>query len=425
MGVLMRVTLQQNSRYRFGYSIVIYIVASLFLFFEMGVQVSPSVMAVDLMQDLHLSAFGLGLMSGCYFYTYTLMQIPSGIVLDKFNPRYVISLSILTCAIGTFILSLAHGVYVAAFARLFMGLGSAFAFVSVLVVTADLFPNRYFATITGFTQALAALGAMSGQLPVSLLVKQVGWRVALQSLAIMGVILAVLVWLLITYQRQSNSAQEKQVTPPENTVKQVNTILRNRQTWYLAGYACLLWAPMSGFASLWGVPYLTKVDHLTTATAALVCSAMWLGLAVGSPLLGWLSTYLQQRKLPLYLSALIGSIAFFVLLGFSLTPVETGIVLFIAGAACAGQALSFTLVKEINQPSSKAKAIAINNMAVVISGAFFQPLVGKIIDATSAKSPILAQKYGAYTMLLAYVISCVLAMTVIKDSLSGKSLSDV
>ena len=181
--------------------IMMYIAVSLFLFFEMALQVSPSVMSFQLMKDLSIGSFGLGLMSGCYFYTYTAMQIPSGILLDRFNPRIIITIAILVCSCGALVFSFAPNIFVASAARMLMGIGSAFAFVSVLVVTADLFQSKYFATLTGVTQALAALGAMSGQLPISHLVNFLGWRSTLLSFSITGLILAVIIFIFLRYQK--------------------------------------------------------------------------------------------------------------------------------------------------------------------------------------------------------------------------------
>ena len=81
-------------------ALLLYSLVSMFLVFEMGVQVSPSVMASNLMHDLNLSAYALGIMSGVYFYTYTLMQIPSGLLFDRFKPKIIIVCAITICSSG-------------------------------------------------------------------------------------------------------------------------------------------------------------------------------------------------------------------------------------------------------------------------------------------------------------------------------------
>lgn len=360
-------------------AILSYLIVAMYLFFEMGVQVSPSVMTSQLQESLSLGAFGLGLMSGFYFYSYAAMQIPAGLLFDRFNPRHVITSAILVCALGCLCFGLSTNVYLGSLSRVLMGFGSAFAFVAVLVVTADLFPNKYFAFITGVTQMLAALGAMSGQMPLSYAVSSLGWRETMFMLATIGVILAVVVWTVLNYKKDILNRHVDCDT--SSVVKRLGKIVKNRQTWYLALYACLLWAPMSGFASLWGVPFLQSVYGLSKHTAALVCSLMWLGLAVASPFLGWISTASRSRKVPLSVSSFVGAVAFGMLLAWHFESIfVVGILVFLAGTACAGQALSFTVVKEINENRQRATAIAFNNMANVISGALFQPILGRLLD---------------------------------------------
>jgi MFS family permease len=399
-------------------AVLLYCIVSFFLFFEMAVQVSPAVMSSQLMHDLNIGAFGLGLMSSMYFYTYTAMQMPSGLLFDKYNPRMVIVVSILVCTVGTLLFSMAHTIYSGSIARLLMGLGSAFAFVAVLVVTADLFKSKYFATMTGITQMLAAFGAMAGQMPISALLMRIGWRHTLLVLVAIGFILAITVWKLLKYERSAYTIhQTNQGVSIKTNLKK---IIACPQTWLIALYACLLWTPMSSFASLWGVPFLMTIDHVEQTTAAFLCSLMWLGLAIASPLLGMLSTVLEKRVIPLSLSAFIGIISFGALLEFHLPVTCLGILLFLSGAACAGQALSFTVVKENNSHSVKATAIAFNNMAVVISGALFQPLIGKLIETgQSHLSGIYYHaahfKQGLIIVLFSYIIAFLVALFFIRE----------
>jgi MFS family permease len=398
-------------------AVLIYLIASLFLVFEMGVQVSPSVMAPDLMHDLHLGAFTLGLMSGFYFYTYTFMQVPSGLLLDRHKPKAIITISILICATGSLVFGLASNYYWGCLARLLTGFGSAFAFVSVLVVASDLFHEKTFALLTGITQMLAAFGAMLGQIPVSLLVDHLGWRPTMFLLSGIGFILALAAWLLINYEKAPKNFA-CQFSSNLSVKKSLKLILVNPQNWFIALYACLLWAPMSGFASLWGVPFLVKADGLTTTSAAFYCSFMWLGLAIISPLLGAFSALINSKWFALVFSSLIGTMAFGFILKMSISGWQLGVCLFLAGGACAGQALSFAVVQENNSPSVKATAIAFNNMAVVISGAIFQPLIGNLISSneTSFTHDYSLSNYqrGMWVIFIAYLASLIIAGFFIK-----------
>ncbi len=397
-------------------AVLIYIMVALFLVFEMAVQVSPSVMAASLMRDLNMSVLALGIMSGVYFYTYTAMQIPSGLLFDRFNAKLIIFSALMICSIGAVTFIFASNFFLGCLARLLMGFGSAFAFVSVLSVAADLFDKKKFALITGITQALAALGAMAGQYPVSFAVTHFGWRTTMFLLALFGFVLALVILKYLNYKKvtvKTVIAANSSVTT--NIINDIKVIIKNKQTWFVAFYACLLWAPMSGFASLWGVPFFMHINHFSLSHAAFAISLMWLGLAFGSTALGVLANYFDKRVIFLWISAAMGAIAFFMILKAQLLGFWLYITLFFAGAACAGQALSFAVVRHNNDYSVKSTAIAFNNMAVVISGAVFQPVMGGLIQFFQHQGQQQAYREGCYIIFAAYFVAVVLAVFFIRE----------
>jgi predicted MFS family arabinose efflux permease len=253
---------------------------------------------------------------------------------------------------------------------------------------------------------------MSGQLPISLLVQRIGWQSTLITLSILGLILAFLILNWINYKKpKAHHSDAADLTSTGGTL----SIIKSSQTWFIALYALLMWAPMSGFASLWGVTFLEKYDGLSSSSAAFLCSLMWLGLAACSPALGYISTRFKNRKLPLVFSALVGSTAFALLVSVKLPSIILAILLLVAGAACAGQALSFSVVKENNPDGVAATAIAFNNMAVVISGAIFQPAIGWILQHFHGDE-IYSLKLGVSLILAAYLLSTMISMLFVKES---------
>lgn len=385
-------------------SIFIFAILSLFLMFEMAIQVSPSVMASDLMRSLNMSAFSLGIMSSIYFYSYTAMQIPSGLLFDRFNAKIIISCAVIICSVGAILFGSITHFYLGCLARLLMGVGSAFAFVSVLVMASRLFDAKWFSLLTGITQALAALGAMCGQLPIRVLINAIGWRESLYFLGIFGILLSLIIFCVMHHQHEKNNKIPISYNQTLDTKSSLKLMMTNPQTWIIAGYACLLWAPMSAFASLWGVPFLEKFDGLSANHAAFYCSLMWLGLAFGSPVLGMFSTVICNKITPLKLSAFLGIVSFYFTLYFHLSGLLLGLSLFFSGAACAGQALSFGLVKDNNVEKVRGTAIAFNNMAVVFSGVIFQPLVGYLLKTVDVHS-VLNFQCSLSVILCAYIIS--------------------
>lgn len=358
-------------------SIFIFILFAGFLAYEMAIQVSPGVITQQLMQDLHIDAWGLGLMAGCYYYTYTLMQVPAGLLLDRYPLAKVMVFPIIICALGAILFGYSNSMLQASIARMLMGIGSAFAFIAVLVAAADVFPAKHFALLAGVTQLLAAMGAMVGGWPLVPFFKVVGWHSGMIYLGLLGLLLVLVITFWGRYPNPNRLTTQKKVS----LFHSLRVVFSNRQTWYIAIYACLLWAPMAAFASLWGVAYLQEAYHLTNSAAAALNSLLWIGIALGSPLLGWWSDRIGRRKLPLACAAALGLNSMVGLIYFNHLPLWVlSILLFLTGVACSGQALSFAVVRENNLPSNNAAAIGFNNMAVVVAGALFQPIIGKLIQ---------------------------------------------
>jgi MFS family permease len=391
-------------------AVLIYILAALFLFYEMALQVSPSVMTHELMRDLDLGAKGLGIMAAFYFYSYTLMQIPAGLLFDRFGPRKLISVATIVIAMGGFFFALTTTPALASLGRFLMGIGSAFAFIGVLTVAARWFKPGLFAFLVGIAQFLAAMGAMGGELPLAFSVNSLGWRETINILAISGLFLAFINYLVIRdYPDDLAYHPHKHGLSVKDSLKM---IFSKSQTYFIAIYAFCGWAPVSVFASLWGVPYLMGRYDIANTHAALIVAMVWIGLSVGSPLLGYFSDLLKRRCLLLRATSLLGLVTSLVMLYLPGVPLYMQyVLLFLFGIAASGQILSFALVKDNNRPSVTSTAIGFNNMANVAGGAIFQPLVGAILSAgwdgkMLGHAPIYAT--GDYNMALCVVPLCFL-----------------
>lgn len=356
--------------------ILIYILAALFLLYEMGLQVSPSIMTHDLMGEFQVGAATLGVMSAFYFYSYTLMQIPVGLLFDRFNARGLTTGAVLLCSIGTFFFAFTHHVAWAAFGRFLMGIGSAFAFVGVLVLAARWFQAKYFAFLVGTAQLLAALGALGGELPLAALLERWPWRMVMILLGTVGFALSFLCLVII----RDNPDQERHIPKRHDLLRELKEIVKGAQTWWIALYSFFGWGPVAVFGALWGVPYLKMRFLVSTTEAAFAMAFLWVGLGMTSPFIGWLS-HKMGRRLPLMIScSTIGLISSLILLYFpNMTFAYAWIFLFGIGIAASGQILSFALIKDNNRPSTTGTAIGLNNMAVVAGGALFQPLVGFVL----------------------------------------------
>jgi MFS family permease len=355
--------------------------ASLFYVYDYFVQVAPSVMTHSLMAAFHMDAAGMGLLGSCFFVTYTLMQVPAGLLLDHVGARWMLTTAAAISGVGVLLFSLAHVLWVAAIARALIGLGSAFAFLSTVSLISRWFAHHYFAFLIGFLQFAGALGSIFGQGPLALLINHEGWREAMMWIGLGSMVLSVLFACLIRdqgpYRHVAHSSPSVKVG--------LGKVLKNAQVWWIAVCGYVAWAPASAFAALWGVPFLMKAYHLQNSEAGGLFTLFWLVVGLGGPVIGWWSDRIQRRCLPIRVGFVLGFLASLGLLFAGDYPLwGVGVLLFFLGVSVSVQSLTFGVMKDRVPEDHFATASGVNNMITVLSGAMLQPLIGEILSLYGA-----------------------------------------
>lgn len=365
---------------------IIWACAALFFFYQFILRVSPSVMAHELMHDFQVDACSLGIMTSLYLYAYALMQIPVGTLLDKFGPRKLLIFATALCSISIFLFTLAQSIQVASLCRFLIGLASAFGFLSCIKIGCLWFPSKKLSLIVGLTLFIGTLGAMSGSYPLSFFIDNFGWRTALWIIAAGGGFLTLLITFVIKddppqelkkYIKQRHISEDKRFSILEG----FKIILQKRQTWLIATYGSLMYVALTGFADMWGVPYLTHVHAMEKQSASFTLSLFYFGIGIGTPLFGMLSNYFQQFKAMLIISALGTFILFSIIIfGPSVSMIIMALIFFLTGVFLGGQFMTYSIIIEINPLSISGMATGCQNMACLASGIVFQPLIGWILD---------------------------------------------
>lgn len=358
---------------------MIFFLAASFYLYEFVLQVAPSVMAGPMMRTFHVSAEGFGVISAFYFYAYAPMQLPAGLLFDRYGPRKLMSLALLVCAIGSFFFASTESVITAAMGRFLIGMASAFSFIGVLVLLSRWFPAKYFAILAGIAQAMSSVGAIFGEAPLAALTNQVGWRNASFILSVVGLLLAGLLWVCIRDFPHCHT-QEKPSRRFRDEWHRLVEVCRNAYTWMTGAYACTIWTPIAVFGALWGVPFLEEKYQINVVEASAMCSMIWIGIGIGSPLLGWVSDRLCSRRLGLGLSSVLGLVSTLILLYTPISAFSAYFVLFVFGLGAGGQTVSFAVVTDNNPTHLVGTASGFNNLSVLIGGAIFQPLVGVFLQ---------------------------------------------
>ncbi|MGE0612249.1 MAG: MFS transporter [Hyphomicrobiales bacterium] len=348
--------------------------AAVFFFYAWVLRVSPSVMVEELMRDFAVGAAVLGNLSAAYFYGYAGMQIPVGLLLDRFGPRRLMTIAAALCAAGCLLFAMGETLASVTAGRFLIGASAAFSLTGSMAVAGSWFGPHRFAVLSGLAMALGMAGGVAGQAPLRLAVEAWDWRTTMLLLAAAGLGIALALFATVR-DRGVGSGGVAQV------LRGLVRVMRARATWLIAIAGLGATAPLLAFAGLWGVPFFGVAYGLDKAAAATITSLMIAGWGIGAPVAGWLSDRIGRRGLPLLAGMLLQAAALAALIFIPGLPVAALAVLsFLAGAFGSAQICCFALIRECHPPSLSGTGIGIVNAMVTGAGALFQPLIGLLLD---------------------------------------------
>jgi len=358
---------------------------ALFYCYEYLLRMSPSVMTGDLMSTFSIEAGALGNLVAYYYYIYMPMQLPVGVLMDRFGPRRLLVFACLLCVIGSFWFASAAHASALGGSRLLTGLGSAFAFVGVMKLASSWLPERHFALAAGLTTTLGTIGGMVGDNLITRLTISHGWRHSILDFAYIGLVLALVIFLLMRDRPKHPLPQVRPMMSRMTFRKlwpELKVLILNPWLWVVGVVGLLTYLPASAFAELWGVPFLKTAYGLNRQAAAHAISFVFLGLAIGNPLIGWISDTIRQRRMPLIIGAALASIVGFILVYIpNLSRTELYSLLFLFGVFSSVETLVFAIGREISPEDASGTAIGFTNMLVMVGGVIFQPLIGVLLDS--------------------------------------------
>ena len=359
-------------------------VAALFAFYQYMLQTSTGVLVGAMSEDFRMTSLGASLIASAYFYCYIILQVPAGLLLDKYGAKRLLRISIPLTALGCLLFGLAPNQECAFLARLFTGFASAPGFVGAIYLGATWLPVRLFALVAGLTEMLCMLGAAFGQKLLSALVNYSGWRFSMWMCALLGVLLAMLAWWLLEDAPVDSKKEElnQQKASVQEKISPYRAVLSSPLFWALGVFDGLCGATIPAFASMWGIEYLQAAKQLSLSTAAYGTGLIFVGCAISSTFVGMASDKIGRRKPIMYAGAVMALLVMMILFyvpGLPLAIVFT--LLFLLGFAVGSYMLTFTVAREISPISCQGTALGfINTMALVVGALIFQPLIGTILE---------------------------------------------
>jgi sugar phosphate permease len=398
-------------------------------------RVAPAVITTELSTAFTLTAAGLGNLSAFYFYSYVAMQIPTGLLADRFGPRILLTVGAAIAAVGTATFAMANDVITANIGRLLIGGSVGVTFVSMLKVASHWMPARQFALASSYALAVGVFGAVFAGAPLRILVDAWGWRDVMWASAALTLVVAAIAWWLVrddpTERGFASFATKHEADSATATKESVwrglRVVLGYRNVVLLYFLAGSMTGIVLTFAGLWGVPFLMTHFDVSQTRAATMCSAMMVWWALGSVAFGVLSDRLKRRKLPLFYGIAFAALLWaWLIFERNWSNAQLAILLSAIGFCAGSFIIVFAFAKESVPLRYAGTVSGVANMGVIQGPMLMQPLVGVVLDRSwSASSGALlngkrlfewAAYSQAFTMILAWAVLSLVLLAFMRET---------
>jgi sugar phosphate permease len=362
-----------------------------------------SIAAPQMMKELHLTNTDIGLMGTVFSWTYAIMQLPSGWLVDRFGAKKVYSISVIWWSVATFITGLCSKLSAFLGTRLLLGIGEASCFPTSAKITSYWFPTKERGLATGFWDSSSKWGpAIAPPLLVTILVAY-GWRALFIITGILGIVFILFFILFYRNPKQSKrlSAEELRYIQDGGAGEEQNiqaskvkwrTLFKYRSVWgMILGFFCTIW--------IWNIflnflpLYLLKTQHIQLIELGIYASIPWTGGIIGDILGGYITKKLTDTEVasPIRAKRLLISICA-VMTALTVIPVPFVhslwlTLVLLTFALCFISAITgsaWALAGDVAPPSMVASVSAIQNFGGYFGGALSPVITGMIADYTGS-----------------------------------------
>jgi len=362
--------------------------AAAFYLFDFFQRVTPAALAQELSRELAPTATALGWLSSSYFYAYAVMQLPAGLLADKFGTRKLFMAATAAAGVGTLLFALSDSAATAMLGRGLIGGADAVAWIGMLKLAAHWFSPQKFASITGLSLSVGTAGAIAAGLPLRLLADQFGWRWVIGGSALVAFALTFAIMAVLRddpadrgYRSWAPSQQTEDALASINLRESFHSLSIRDLVLLCIGQMAVT-GGMITMVGLWGVPFLTTVFEAPSKIATLSTSMIMVTFAAGSLVFGPWSDRSGQRKKPLLFGTTLTLVGFLILAsGITLSSLWlTNIVLWAIGFCAGSMVVSFAFGKDLVRGQRTATITALVNFSVTLGAIALQPLFGAILD---------------------------------------------
>jgi MFS family permease len=369
---------------------------------------STGVIAPDLAAELALAPEQIGLVSGAFFVAIALLQLPVGILLDRFGPHRVIVAMMGIAVVGSIAFAFAGGFAELVLARVLIATGFAAVTIGSVVILRNRLPPVELAASMSILFAAANTGSLVATAPLGHAAAWIGWRETFLVLAAISALAAAAFHLLLR-DRARDAARDAAAEPFAATVTGVLDVLRIPAMRLVAPLVAVGYASVVAVVGLWGAPYLHDVYGLGMTERADALSVMAVALVLGTLVCGPLEKRLGNRRRLVTLGCLATAAAVAALAAWPHPGVATATALlslfaFFSGFSVIVMAHGMALLPQ----RLSGRGATVLNIALLGGAAIIQSVSGSLLDAGTR----IAGTEGAYRALFALLAAVLVAALV-------------
>ena len=351
----------------------------LVFFFQYIIRVAPGAMVSDLRQDFGFTATEFSYLGAVFLYGYAVLQIPIGILIDRFGVRFITLASIVLCVLSTYLFAWTTQPWVAIGSRLLLGIGAAAPFICCLKIANEDIPEAYRGFFSGSILTVGTLGALCSGKPLSLLMTHFGWRGSLEIACLIGC--GILIMSYAFLPKKQISSQGVSTLSLSETLRAVRDIILDKKVMLYGVVAVGLYTPLSVLADLWGAAFIMEKFKLSQAEAAQLNLSIYAGMMIGSIVLAWLAQRLHKLNFMIRICGILLVACFGLLLyGPQIPYFALAILLPMIGFLCGAEMICFMGVTQLTAAQTLGMTLALVNTLNMLGGALLQKAIGFGLD---------------------------------------------
>ena len=333
----------------------------------------------DLVDELGLGPADLGLLTGAYFFSFAIFQLPLGILLDRYGPRRTEAVLLLFAALGAWIFSKADSLSGLILGRLLIGLGVSACLMAAFKAYVIWFSSGRLPMINGLQMVAGGLGALVATIPLQNVLSITDWRGVFTGLAIITVFASLFLWFILP-EHQSSVDKHPAI---KTQLKEMGQIFRSPVFWSIVPLTALSNGSFLAIHGLWIKPWLRDVVSLSEGDSTQLLFAMTLAIIAGYFSLGIFSERLSQLFDIRPITVGVFGMTLFLIAQFSMaygwatSPLLLVVLFGFLGSSCI---LTFAGLAQIFPKKYSGRVSTILNVQVFMGAFIIQWGIGAIIE---------------------------------------------